>query len=848
MGNDRRISGSQSYPVSESDISINHNDTSKIISAANINSLSATQGQFYSSDGGNNWGQTNLPLASGDAFHSDPTVDWTSDGTAWATTIGINSAVTQLQLRSYKSADGGASWTFDGTISGTQISADKQMMWIDHSPTSPFKDNIYVIWHNDDPVFVNRRTGPSGSWQTPIQVSGAETTGTGIGGDVKTNSFGDVFAFWPDTVSKKLFVAKSTNGGVSFSSPIAIATTFDEYDIGIPSFAIRRALIYISGAAYRTSTKNLVYAIWTDQTGASGCNSPSNEPGTNVSSACKTRIWFSRSTNGGTSWETAKMINNKASLNDQFNPRLGVDETNGLLMVIYYDTANEPGRLKTDVFMQTSSDDGVTWSTPSKITSGQTDETVTGADIVFVEGGPFGDQYGDYNGLSGHAGVFFPSWTDRQSGGKEEIWTAPTRAVPKACSFVVERSTYGKDEIKAMLNITPAGAIINPAFWVLVDGFMPSDFPSGGITSLSPSAAQLNSWAPGITSSPDLSGMSITTTPVAISSDDPSLSAQQQRFTFTYQIKFANDSAFTMPPGGPPKIVSLNASILGVSSDAEIQLINEPNPFITDGPTSWLSIDLRVFTVQLNQTKFGVMMGTDAPAFIRTVISNLTLGNGTAGGETFEALPTEEEPSSLYVFPTTMVGGTPVQVFNFAVARVRYRGLTLNAPKVRVFFRLFQAQTTNLRFNSTTTYRRHTPASPSDQPIPLLGIVGSEYVTIPFFAEKRIDSTTKSMDTQKDPSNVQDFIHDPTGAEVDRYYGCWLDINQTQNVLPITKPATNIDGPFSGALPIQQAIIRNPHQCLVAEIAFDPITIPSGATPSTSDKLAQRNLAWSDLS
>lgn len=104
--------------------------------------------------------------------------------------------------------------------SGTQTQTDKQMIWVDHSPVSPFKDNIYVIWHNGTPVFVNRRTGPSGAWQTPIQVSGAETTGTGIGGDIKTNSFGDVFAFWPDTGSSKLFVAKSIDGGETFSTPV----------------------------------------------------------------------------------------------------------------------------------------------------------------------------------------------------------------------------------------------------------------------------------------------------------------------------------------------------------------------------------------------------------------------------------------------------------------------------------------------------------------------------------------------------------------------------------------------------------------------------------------------------
>lgn len=37
------------------------------------------------------------------------------------------------------------------------------------------------------------------------------------------------------------------------------------------------------------------------------------------------------------------------------------------------------------------------------------------------------------------------------------------------------------------------------------------------------------------------------------------------------------------------------------------------------------------------------------------------------------------------------------------------------------------------------------------------------------------------------------------------------------------------------------------HQCLVAEIAFDPIPIPVGKDPHNWDKLAQRNLAWSDV-
>jgi hypothetical protein len=412
-----RISGAQTFPLSESDVRLNFGDPNRIIAAANsIVAGGGTQGQFSSSDGGATWKQSNLSLNAGDAFQSDPCVDWTSEGTAWAITIGVDSAQTNLQLRCFKSIDGGATWTFDANASGLQTNTDKEMMWVDHSTSSPYKDNIYVTWHNGAPVFVNRRTGPAGSWQTPLQVSGAETTGTGIGGDIKTNAYGDVFVFWPDTGSRKLFVAKSTDGGATFGTPIRIATTFDSFDIGLPAFNSRRALIYVTAGAYRTATKNLVYAAWVDQTGATGCNSAANEPGANVTSSCKTRIWFARSTDGGATWGTASMINNQTSTNDQFNPKLAVDETTGNLGVIYYDTLRDTGRLRTDVWMQISEDDGVTWQPAFRVTELETDETIAGADT--------GNQYGDYNGLSAHAGTFVACWTDRRGGATEEIWAA----------------------------------------------------------------------------------------------------------------------------------------------------------------------------------------------------------------------------------------------------------------------------------------------------------------------------------------------------------------------------------------------------------------------------------------
>ncbi len=417
VGGNLRVSGSQTVPRSESDIRINFWNPLQIISSSNNIGGNGEQVEYYSSDGGATWGQAFLPLTTGDAFHSDPTIDWTSDGTAWSMTIGINSSGSKLHMRSYKSTNGGATWTFDNTYSGTQTSTDKEMLWIDHSATSPFKDYIYSCWHNGNPAYVNRRTGPAGSWGTAIKVSGTESTGTAIGCSLGSNANGDAFVFWPTTGNSKIVMAKTTNGGTSWGTPKVIATTYDNYDIGIPAMASRRALIYVAGAAYRTATVNMVYASWVDQTGVSGCNSPANEPGTNASSTCKSRVWFSRSADGGTTWSTPVMLNNQSSLNDQFNQWLGVDDTTGRLAVIYYDTVGDSTRKTTNVWYQTSADNGATWSAATKLTTATTNETVSGADS--------GNQYGDYNSLSIYASKIFPSWTDRRSGGHEEIWTVP---------------------------------------------------------------------------------------------------------------------------------------------------------------------------------------------------------------------------------------------------------------------------------------------------------------------------------------------------------------------------------------------------------------------------------------
>lgn len=418
VGSDLRISGVQTSVCLTSDVRVNFWDPLKIVAATN-NYAGTSENQFYSTDGGKTWGQSALPLLPGDVYYLNPTVDWTSDGTAWSVVVAVKSSTGEYRLRAYKSADHGATWVFDGTPSGTHSNVYQGgMLWADHIASSPYKDSLYTIWQNLGLGYVARRTpGAGGTWQTPVRIGGAETTGTPVGSDIKTNATGEVFGFWNDAGSRQLFVAKSTNGGASFGAAVAIASTWSLYQFNVP--AMRNAQISVSGGVRRTGAKNLVYATWADLSGTSGCDAPVYEPGTDVSSSCKTRVWFARSTNGGATWSAPVRINDQASLNDQFHPKLAVDETDGTLGITYYDTVADPRRRKADVWFQSSHDDGVTWSAATKVTSAPTDETVPTAEP--------NNQYGLHNGLSGVAGQFFATWTDRRTNGSEEIWGAGIR-------------------------------------------------------------------------------------------------------------------------------------------------------------------------------------------------------------------------------------------------------------------------------------------------------------------------------------------------------------------------------------------------------------------------------------
>jgi hypothetical protein len=384
----------------------------------------------------------------------------------------------------------------------------------------------------------------------------------------------------------------------------------------------------------------------------------------------------------------------------------------------------------------------------------------------------------------------------------------------KSFTFITDRSTFGKDEIDTM----PSPAMIDKAFYVLADGFWPDKLGiTPGTLGNSPTVKPI------ITFSPAVPGMTVTVTSLEV--EDASLPIAPQRFTWVCRLTFANSGGFPAN-AGETLTVNMTATLAGLSANAQILLIRDPNPWEVDGPTSWLSTDLRVFKIRDGDARFGATISGNANAYIKQVLANLNAGTA---GETFDGLSTDETLEL-----SQKVNGTAM--FNFAIARVHYRGST-NISNVRTFFRLFPASTTSTEFDPGTTYRRATSGTDA---IALLGLSGGgDLLTIPCFAEERVNSANTALTAQHDPANVRTL--NGTGGEVFAYFGCWLDINQTQAQFP-THPSP-ASGPWGAGRKSIQQLVRNAHQCLVAEIAFDAAPIPTGISPAASDKLAQRNLS-----
>jgi len=383
------------------------------IVVAGLNAAFGGQEMLYSNDGGGTW--TSAPDLTGSEC-CDPTMAWKTDGSfVYNATLGGDN------VWFYRSDDNGQTWDSLATetpgndrrvLVGTGGSLDdKEYMHVDNFPTSPFKDNIYILWDNTGVINFARSTDDGNSFS--IQAFNSDPGG--IGTDIVTGADGTVYNFWPSPGgSPQIRMNKSTNGGVSFTPSVKVADTLGSFDFPIPSMDSRNVFIYnsadmdLTGGTYN----NRLYVSWTDNTGAD-----SNTPASNHA-----RIQVAYSDNGGNSWTvTTPHETNDAATVDRWHQWLKVDK-NGTVHVTFYDTRQFADRLGVDTYHSFSTDGAATWSAPQRISDVSSNASS-------------GFQFGDYNGLdfgkTANSGIAIFSDNRTEGGGSNDmdVYVAPVSLI-----------------------------------------------------------------------------------------------------------------------------------------------------------------------------------------------------------------------------------------------------------------------------------------------------------------------------------------------------------------------------------------------------------------------------------
>ena len=129
-----------------------------------------------------------------------------------------------------------------------------------------------------------------------------------------------------------------------------------------------------------------------------------------------TDVYVRHSDDGGATWSAGVRVNDDATTNSQFLPKIALDPTTGDLAVVWYDSRNDLGTGGPGDTDGIANDDAQLWgafSTNGGVSFGPNIQISAGTSNSHDSGN--GIDYGDYTGLAFYAGTAHPAWSDNSN-------------------------------------------------------------------------------------------------------------------------------------------------------------------------------------------------------------------------------------------------------------------------------------------------------------------------------------------------------------------------------------------------------------------------------------------------
>ena len=410
---DQCVTGTEGLTQSENSVFINPENEDELLNSNNstdwngisTNSLFGAD-DLSSEDAGISWaGELN---GAGNVNEGDPSVAIGTNGRWYVGKININYGQSVAW-----SPDKGATW-HDVVVSSVpepgQDVLDKNHLWIDNSPASPYQGRLYDAWMNYvsssvnlHQIEVSRSENNGLTWSAPLEISSAVQAGTFCqGANLQTGPGGELYCTfiiydtWPADETAIGFV-KSLNGGSVFTPATRIINNIKGIRNSLTNKNMRvNSFPSMTVDVSNGPNKGNIYIVWANH----------GVPGINTGSDID--VYLLRSTDQGSTWSVPIRVNQDTPGlgKEHFFPWISCDPVTGNLCVIYYDDRNVSST-ECETWISYSYNAGDTW-TDMKVS----DVTFTPTPIP----GLAFSYFGDYLGVTSRNMIAYPVWTDNRNG------------------------------------------------------------------------------------------------------------------------------------------------------------------------------------------------------------------------------------------------------------------------------------------------------------------------------------------------------------------------------------------------------------------------------------------------
>ncbi|HXE84368.1 MAG TPA: sialidase family protein [Gemmatimonadales bacterium] len=333
-------------PQNETAIAVDPSNASRVVAGANdyvtrtwACSISGTpcsalgdgySGTYFSNDGGQHWCcvstdpahlGTQIPgveRLTGGIYDAggDPAVAFDSRGNVYYSGLGFDRTSppsTVAVNRGTFDSTGALTWgppTFINPTAAPSTLNDKPWIAVDANVSSPFRDRVYVTWtrfifnahsgaYVQSPISFVYSTDGGKTFSSPKLISGNVLYGQGSHPAVGPD--GTLYVFWDGATRRatldSTWMVKSSDGGVTWSKPVAIAQLVDIIPVADTAFRVN------SYPAAAIAPDGTAYVVWSSLMSDKGGLCPGS-----TNTGCHATVLYSKSADGGATWTSPAAV------------------------------------------------------------------------------------------------------------------------------------------------------------------------------------------------------------------------------------------------------------------------------------------------------------------------------------------------------------------------------------------------------------------------------------------------------------------------------------------------------------------------------------------------------------